>query len=102
MGNETAVPQIRFAPEAREEIDRMVRNNPDLHPTIHIKGPGCGGPTLGIEMREAMDTDIITEQKGLTLHIRETAVPYLDSPRVRMEDTFWGRKLKVKRPGACG
>jgi Fe-S cluster assembly iron-binding protein IscA len=93
---------VRFAPDAREELDRMIRENPDLHLTVYIKGPGCGGPTLGIEMREAMETDLVTEQEGITLHIRETAVPYLETARIRLEDTFWGKKLKVKRPGACG
>jgi Fe-S cluster assembly iron-binding protein IscA len=53
-------------------------------------------------MREAMETDLVTEQEGITLHIRETAVPYLETARIRLEDTFWGKKLKVKRPGACG
>lgn len=100
-GNSTE-PRIQFAQDAREELEKMIRENPRLHPTLFIKGPGCGGPSLGIEMREAMDTDIITDQDGLVLRIRETAAPYIESARVRMEDTFWGRKLKVKKPRACG
>ena len=102
MAGKETIPGIHFAAEARKEIETMIRENPGLHPTLHVKGPGCGGPTIGIEMRESMDTDIVTDQEGLSLHIRETAAPYLESAVIRLEDTFWGKKLKVKRPNACG
>lgn len=102
MSDNSTAPRLQFSPEAREVLEGMIGENPDLHPSIYVKGPGCGGPSLGIEMREAMDTDIVTEQEGLTLHIRLTAAPYIESARIRFEDTFWGKKLKVKRPRGCG
>ena len=73
----------------------------NLKLTLFSGGVGCGAPVIKLEMREPMDDDIKSEISGFTFHIRAAIERYLEDSEILVEETFWGKKLKVKTVFGC-
>ena len=73
----------------------------DMRLTLISGGVGCGAPVIKLEMRMPMDDDIISEISGFTFHIRPAIERYLEDAEILIEETFWGKKLKVKTVFGC-
>ncbi|MCK5671934.1 MAG: hypothetical protein KAH95_01085 [Spirochaetales bacterium] len=88
---------------AIEMMKEMIENseNENFKITVCSSGVGCGGPSLKVEMRAAMENDLIETVEGITFHIRENIYKNLQGSEIDEEDTFWGKRLHVKTSYGC-
>jgi len=92
-----------ITPSAVEMIKEIVEKSDKegLRITICSSGVGCGGPTLKVEMRAAMEDDFVETVKGCTFHIRANIYSNLEGALIDAEDSFWGKRLHVKTSYGC-
>ena len=90
-------------PSAVAMMNEMVENseNENLKLTICSSGVGCGGPSLKVEMRAAMENDVVETISGIIFHIRANIHENLADSEIDAEDTFWGKRLHVKTNYRC-
>ena len=69
--------------------------------TLASAGVGCGAPVIKIKMQQPLEDDIVTEISGFTIHIRPSIERFLEGAEIIAEDSFWGRRLKVKTVNGC-
>ena len=88
---------------AVELIEEQIENseNKAYKVTICSSGVGCGGPTLKVEMRAAMDDDIVKTVEGCTFHIRANVYSNLQGAKIDIVDTFWGKRIYIKTTYKC-
>jgi len=84
-------------------INELLENseNKSHNITICSSGVGCGGPTLKIEMRAAMNDDIVETVEGCAFHIRANIYSNLEGAKIDSVDTFWGKRIHVKTSYKC-
>lgn len=83
----------------KESVDQ--NKNSNMIPVLMSAGAGCGTPAIKFEMRQALEDDEISEHSGLSIHIRSGIARYIENAELVMEETFWGKKLKVKTEYGC-
>ena len=83
----------------KEIIENSVKENFKI--TVCSSGVGCGGPSLKVEMRAAMENDLVETMDGITFHIRENIYKNLEGSDIDAEDSFWGIRLHVKTSYGC-
>ena len=88
---------------AVELINELIKSseNKTHNITICSSGVGCGGPTLKVEMRTAMEDDIVEIAGGCTFHIRANIYDNLQGAIIEGIDTFWGKRINVKTTYKC-
>ncbi|HAK46259.1 MAG TPA: hypothetical protein DCO79_10140 [Spirochaeta sp.] len=88
--------------EATGIIQEMQKEmTPDLYLTLFSGGVGCGAPVIKLEMKPALEDDIIENISGFEIRIRPAIMKFLPDAEILVEDTFWGKKLKVKTVYGC-
>ena len=94
---------ICITKEAAEMLNKMLEETESGEKmlTLSSAGAGCGSPAIRIEMRPPLEEDIIAEIDGFTVHIRPSIKRFLKDAEITVEDTFWGKKLKVKTAFGC-
>jgi len=88
------------AVELINELLQKSENN-SHHITICSSGVGCGGPTLKVEMRLAMEDDFVETVEGCTFHIRANIYSNLQGAKIDSADTFWGKRIHVETTYKC-
>ena len=90
-------------PESMPLIKNIIDENTGTETflTICSSGTGCGGPLLKLEMRPALDNDIIMEKAGITFHIRENIKDRLEGAVIEKKETFWGDKININNGNKC-
>ena len=94
---------ICITEEAAVLISEIIEQNTDeeLYLTLASAGAGCGAPVIKIEMLQPLNDDIISEIAGFSFHIRQSIERFLTGAEIIAEDSFWGRRLKVKTVHGC-
>ncbi len=94
---------ICITKDAAEMLNKMIEenNSEEKKLTLLSAGAGCGSPAIKIEMRPPLEDDLVTDINGFNFHIRPSIERYLDDAEIKVEDTFWGKKLKVKTVFGC-
>ena len=94
---------ICISEEAAEIIKGMISENTNdgLKLTLLSAGAGCGAPAIKLELRAPLDDDEHQEVSGINLRIRSAVVKYLDNAEITVEDSFWGKRLKVHTGYGC-
>ena len=87
--------------EAGVILDTMKQEGGNKKLTILSSGVGCGSPVLKIEMREPLEDDVTQTVDGHEFRIRSAVVRYLEETELTVEDTFWGKKLKLHTVNGC-
>lgn len=88
--------------DAVEIINEMQAEMPnDLKLTLYSGGVGCGAPVIKLDMKPPLEGDIVEEISGFTIHIRPAIMKFLPDAEIIVEDTFWGKKLKIKTVDGC-
>ncbi len=93
----------RITKTAAEMMKEMIseREDENLLLTICSSGVGCGGPTLKVDMRRALPDDIVETKDDLTINIRANIYKNLDGAEIDAEDTFWGKRVRIKTTYGC-
>ncbi len=89
---------------AAEMMKKMIpeREDEDLLLTICSPGAGCGSPSLKADdMRRALSDDIVETKDDLTINIRANIYKNLDGAEIDAEDTFWGKRVRIKTTYGC-
>lgn len=89
--------------DAAPVLDDLIKNSdsPEKKLTILSSGTGCGSPILKVEMREPLEDDVKQTIDGFDFNIRAGVLRYLEDAEMEIEDTFWGKKLKIKTAYGC-
>lgn len=83
----------------KELQEKTASNNYVL--ALASAGVGCGAPVIKLEMKQSFDDDVIEEVSGFSIHIRSAILKFLPDAEITVEETFWGKKLKVKTIYGC-
>ncbi len=86
----SAIQELQDKPESK-----------NLKLTLLSAGAGCGSPAIKLEMRPPLDDDQIYDTGGFTFHIRSAVSKFLDGALIEVDETFWGKQLKVKTEFGC-
>ena len=73
----------------------------NLQLTLCSSGTGCGGPILKVDMREPLEDDLEEEAGGFTFRIRQNIHKNLEGAVLEAQDTFWGKKIRVRTTYKC-
>ena len=76
-------------------------DSPEKKLTILSSGTGCGSPVLKVEMREPLEDDVTKNIDGYDFHIRTSVQRYLEDAELAIEDTYWGKKLRIHTVYGC-
>ena len=94
---------ICITEEAKELLNEMIQNEDSKEKklTLASAGAGCNAPAIKIEMRPPLEEDREIDLEGIQVRVRPSILKYLDETEIVVEDTFWGKKLKVVTGYGC-
>ena len=69
--------------------------------TVCSSGTGCGGPLLKVDFRPPLEDDLVQENRGIEFRIRSNIVERLDGADFVVQETFWGKKIKIDNGNIC-
>ena len=94
---------MKISDEAIELVQKLQKesSSADQVLTLLSAGAGCGAPAIKLEMRPPLEDDLISEYAGFSIHIRPAISQFLDNAVISADDTFWGKRLKVKTVYGC-
>ena len=99
---------IHLSSSAASKISQLVLEemNPDLKFRVYIIGGGCSGFQYGFAFEEdAVEGDVLMEQKGVQVMVDPMSYPYLMGSTVDYLEDLQGSRFVVSNPNAkstCG
>jgi iron-sulfur cluster assembly accessory protein len=106
--DQTQTDQITLTPAAATAVQELLskRDLQDSALRVFVSGGGCSGFQYGMAIEDNIrETDIVSEQHGVSIVIDELSINYLNGATVDFVDEVMGSGFKITNPNAvstCG